>query len=76
MSEDTRKRYRCDCVCGHTFWATKSIFQTWGVDHAGHGRCTKCDVFMNLTFDAENECMIVTPWEEHIKKKQEESKDD
>ena len=69
MSEDTRKRYRCDCVCGKTFYACKSIFQEhFGKDDGGHGSCPQCNAFYNLTFDAENECMELTKWDDYIDK--------
>lgn len=38
----------------------------------GHGTCSKCKTFHNLTVDEENEQMIVTPWEEYMKKKEAE----
>ena len=74
MSEDKRKRYRCDCPCGNTFWACKSIFQEFFKnDKAGHGSCPECKTFYNLTFDAENECMKLTKWEDYIEKCKKES---
>lgn len=72
MVEDTRKRYHCKCpICGHEFWACKSIFQeVFGELDMGSGSCPKCKTYHNLTVDEENEKMIVTPWEEHMKKKE------
>ena len=66
MSENNKKRYRCDCFCGNTFLACKSIFQEWGKDDAGRGSCPRCNTSYNLTFDAENECMKLTEWDEYI----------
>ena len=68
---DTRKRYYCKCpICSHEFWACKSIFQEgFGMPDMGSGRCQKCKTYHNLTVDEENERMIVTPWEDHMKKK-------
>ena len=71
MNKDTRKRYYCKCPeCGHEFWACKSIFQQdFGMLDMGSGSCPKCKTYHNLTVDEKSERMIVTPWEEHIKKK-------
>lgn len=77
MEEDNRKRYYCKCpVCGREFWACKSIAQeAWGMPEAGHGRCPGCKTFHNLTFDSENQQMIVIPWEDYIIKKLEVKND-
>lgn len=72
LSEDTRKRYLCICpVCGHKFWACKSIFQEgFGMLDMGAGDCPKCGTRHNLTVDEKNNRMIVTPWKEYIKEKE------
>lgn len=72
MKEDNMKRYECKCpVCGRIFWACKSIAQEdWNMLEAGHGSCPGCNTFHNLTFDKENQRMVVTPWEEFIKKQE------
>ena len=63
------KKY--DCVCssyGHEFTAALSMFQEMGGLDMGHGSCAKCKLFLNLTFDATNEIMICTPWEDYMEK--------
>jgi len=71
MSKDSRKKYFCKCpICGHEFYACKSIFQEdFEMLDMGRGRCPKCKTVHNLTVDEKNEQMIVMPWEEYMKKK-------
>jgi hypothetical protein len=71
--EDKRKRYKCECECGNVFWATKSMFQNWGMNDCGNGTCPKCKRFYNLTLDEENGRMILTEWSEWSKKRKGES---
>ena len=66
MSEDKRKRYKCECKCGNTFYACKSIFHQMGMNENGCGSCPECQTFYNLTLDEENERMILTEWIEYI----------
>ena len=64
------KRYRCDCPCGKTFYATKSIFQSeFGMPECGRGSCPDCETFYNLTVDEENNRMILTKWDEYLEKR-------
>lgn len=65
--EDKRKRYKCECKCGHIFYATKSFLQCWGQLDSGCGSCKECKTFFNLTVDEENERMILTEWNEWLK---------
>jgi len=69
--EDKRQRYECECTCGFTFYACKSLFQQWGLIDSGSGSCPKCKVFYNLTLDEENKKMILTEWEKHMKNRKE-----
>lgn len=72
--KDTRKRYKCECPCGNTFWACKSILQqNFGSPELGSGSCPKCKVYYNLTVDEENECMKLTKWDDYIEKRKKES---
>lgn len=75
MTEDIRKRYECKCpICGCIFWACKSIAQEdWEMPEAGHGSCPNCNTFHNLTFDEENRQMIVTPWDQFIRERNEKN---
>lgn len=70
MDRDNKKRYSCKCpICGHEFWACKSIFQEhFGMKERGCGSCPKCKTFHNLTVDEANERMIVIPWDEYIER--------
>ena len=62
------KRYKCKCSeCGHTSYATKSIFQTMGILDRGMGRCLNCKTFLNLIFDEEKQIMVSRHWEEYVK---------
>lgn len=67
--EIEKKKYKCKCpICGCEFFAQKSLFQEMFKEiDMGHGSCPDCKEFLNLKVDEENECMIVTPWEEYIK---------
>lgn len=70
MSEDKRKRYRCDCSCGKTFYSAKSIFQEgFGMLDMGRASCPTCDISYQLTVDEENKCMKLTKWDEYIEKR-------
>ncbi len=73
MVEEKRERYTCLCpVCGYEFYACKSIAQeAFGIEDAGHGSCPKCKTFHNLQLDEANKKMIVTPWDEYLKKLEE-----
>ena len=66
--KDERKRYECNCKCGKTFYACKSIFQELGQLDLGHGSCPECFAFYNLSVDEENSKMILTEWNDYLKK--------
>lgn len=66
--EDKRKKYRCNCLCGKTFYACKSIFHEMGILDRGGGSCPYCKKFFNLTVDEENNKMILMDWDEFVKK--------
>lgn len=68
--KDERKRYECNCYCGKTFYACKSIFQEWGILDKGHGSCPECKTFYNLSVDEENGKMILTEWNKYLNKRE------
>jgi hypothetical protein len=68
MSEDKRYEATC-CICGHVFYANKSIMQHGGMNECGCGRCSECETFLNLTFDPEQEIMITKDWEDYLVEK-------
>lgn len=56
-------RYECNCcVCQHRFYASKSIFQTWGDHEHGMGTCPSCKTVLNLTFDPDTNEFITKIW--------------
>lgn len=63
----SKERYSCKCpVCGHEFWAAKSLAHEMGILDGGHGSCPSCGTFHNLTLDEGNKKMLVKPWDKYI----------
>jgi hypothetical protein len=64
------ERYEATCcVCGNTFFAALSIAQRdFGMNDAGHGRCPKCNEFLNLTYDPELQRMKTMKWDDYVQK--------
>lgn len=63
------------CVCGCEFNVAKSIFQSWGMNDAGHGSCPRCKEFLNLTYVPEEEKMISKKWDDYLKVRRNDCKE-
>jgi transcription elongation factor Elf1 len=65
-----KERYDFSCCgCGHEQSLAPSIMMEMGIN-SGHGRCSKCAMFLHLELKQDNSGAISTPHSEYVENMQ------